>query len=96
MKASRMLVLSASVMAIASWAGSAHADAAAGKKQFTDVCAECHEVGDFAGEKSADLTASLKKIVAGGNMQNGKPHKKALKLSDAEIADLAAYMSAGK
>jgi len=96
MKVSRMLALSASVVAIASWAGSAHADAAAGKKQFTDVCAECHEVGDFAGEKSADLTASLKKIVAGGNMQNGKPHKKALKLSDAEIADLAAYMSAGK
>ena len=96
MKASRLLVLSASVFAIASWAGSAHADAAAGKKTFTDVCSECHEVGDFEGEKVADLTASIKNLVGGGKMKNGKPHKKALKLSDAEIADVAAYMAAGK
>ena len=96
MKMSRLLVVSASVLAIASWAGSAQADAAAGKAKFTEACAECHEAGDFAGEKAADLSASLKKIVASGNMQNGKPHKKALKLTDAEVADLAAYMSAGK
>ncbi len=96
MKMSRLLVVSASVLAIASWAGSAHADAAAGKAKFAEACSECHEVGDFEGDKAADLTASIKKIVAGGNMENGKPHKKALKLSDAEIADLAAYMAAGK
>jgi mono/diheme cytochrome c family protein len=96
MKMSHLLVVSASMLAIASWAGSAHADAAAGKAKFTEVCSECHEVGDFAGEKAADLTATIKKIVTSGNTPDGKPHKKALKLSDAEIADLAAYMSAGK
>jgi cytochrome c553 len=39
----------------------------------------------------AALTATMKKMVAGQ-----QKHKTALKLSDAEIASLAAYMSAGK
>lgn len=93
MKLYRMMVMSTAVMALASWGTTAHADA---KKQFADVCSECHEVGDFEGESAADLTASTKNIVAGGKMKNGKVHKKALKLTDAEIADLAAYMAAGK
>ena len=49
------------------------------------------EAADFAGEDAKALTDSLKKIVAGQ-----QKHKSALKLSDAEIADLAAYMAAGK
>jgi mono/diheme cytochrome c family protein len=96
MKLIRTIVMSSAVMAIASWGAAAHADAAAAKAQFADVCSECHEVGDFQGESAADLTKAMKTIVGGGNMKNGKPHKKALKLSDAEIADLAAYMAAGK
>ena len=88
MKLSRMIVMSSAVMALASWGLPAHADAAAAKKMFADVCSECHEV--------ADLSAAMKNIVAGGKMKNGKPHKKALKLSDAEIADMAAYLAAGK
>jgi cytochrome c553 len=48
-------------------------------------------VADFEGESAAALTESLKKIVAGT-----QKHKEALKLTDAEVADLAAYMAAGK
>ena len=96
MKLYRTIVMSSAVMAIASWGATAHADAAAAKKQFADVCSECHEVGDFEGESAADLSAAMKKIAAGGAMKNGKPHKKPLKLTDAEITDLAAYMAAGK
>jgi len=59
--------------------------------KFTAACAECHEVADFEGESAAALTDSLKKIVAGT-----QKHKQALKLTDAEVADLAAYMAAGK
>ena len=43
------------------------------------------------GEDAAALSATLKKIVAGQ-----QKHKQALKLTDAEIADVAAYMAAGK
>ena len=91
MKISRVIVVSAAVLAMASWAGAANADAAAGKAKFTAVCAECHEVGDFKGEDAKGLTDTIKQIVAGQ-----KKHKKALKLTDAEVADLAAYMAAGK
>ncbi len=44
----------------------------------------------FEGEDVAALTDSLKQISA-GQMK----HKKALKLSDAEAADLAAFMASG-
>ena len=91
MKVMRILALSVATFAIAGFSTSASADAAAGKAKFTAACAECHEVADFEGESAAALTDSLKKIVAGT-----EKHKKALKLTDAEIADLAAYMAAGK
>jgi mono/diheme cytochrome c family protein len=91
MKVTRILALSLAALAIAGFSTVASADAAAGKAKFTAACAECHEVADFAGEDAKALTDSLKKIVAGQ-----EKHKKALKLSDAEIADLAAYMAAGK
>jgi len=91
MKISRLMAVGAAVLGLAGWAGSANADAAAGKAKFTAVCAECHEVGDYQGEDAKSLTESIKKIVAGQTK-----HKKALKLTDAEIADLAAYMAAGK
>jgi mono/diheme cytochrome c family protein len=64
--------------------------AAAGKAKFEAECAECHEAGDFEGEDAAALADSLKQISA-GQMK----HKQALKLSDAEAADLAAFMASG-
>jgi mono/diheme cytochrome c family protein len=64
------------------------ADTAAGKKTFDAICADCHELKDYAGKPAAGLEASLKAIVAGQ-----KKHKKKLALGDAEIANVAAYLS---
>ena len=91
MKVLRILALSVATFAIAGFSTTASADAAAGKAKFTAACAECHEVADFEGESAAALTDAMKKIVAGT-----QKHKEALKLTDAEIASLAAYMAAGK
>ena len=91
MKVTRVFAVAIATLGLAGFSGVASADAAAGKAKFEATCAECHEAGDFAGEDAAALTATLKKGVAGQ-----QKHKTALKLSDAEIADLAAYMSAGK
>ena len=91
MKVMRMVALSVAAFAAAGFSTTASADAAAGKAKFAAACAECHEVADFEGQAAAALTDSIKKIVAGT-----QKHKQALKLSDAEIADLAAYIAAGK
>jgi mono/diheme cytochrome c family protein len=91
MKILRTLALSVATCAVAGFSTTASADAAAGKAKFAAACAECHEVADFEGESAAALTESLKKILAGT-----QKHKEPLKLTDAEVADLAAYMAAGK
>jgi mono/diheme cytochrome c family protein len=91
MKVTRIFAVAIATLGLAGFSGVASADAAAGKAKFEATCAECHEAGDFEGEDATALTATLKKMVAGQ-----QKHKSALKLSDAEIADLAAYMSAGK
>ena len=91
MKVARILCVTVTTLGLAGFSGVASADAAAGKTTFESKCAECHEVGDFEGETAAALTESLKGIVAGQ-----QKHKSALKLTDAEIADLAAFMAAGK
>lgn len=90
MKIKNLLVASLAAVGFAGYGTVAHADAAAAKKMFTDVCAECHEVADFEGEKAADVTATIKKIAA-GQMK----HKKAIKLTDQEAADMAAFMVGG-
>jgi mono/diheme cytochrome c family protein len=90
-KFSRLVVITGTLAGLAGFGGAAHADAAAGKATFTDVCSECHEVADFEGESTADVQGTIKKIVAGT-----QKHKKALKLTDAQIADVAAYMTGGK
>jgi len=75
---------------LAGYSGAWLADAAAGKATFDEICAECHEAADFEGEDAAEVTATVKKIVA-GQMK----HKKALKLTDEQAADVAAYMASG-
>ena len=90
MKATRLIGISAALVALAGYGSLAQADAAAGKATFEATCSECHEVGDFDGEDPKAVAATLKEIVAGT-----KKHKKALKLTDAQIADVAAYMAAG-
>jgi len=89
MKINRLAVI-AGTLAVAGWGAAAHADAAAGKATFTKVCAECHEVGDFDGEDAKEVAATIKSIVAGTTK-----HKEPLKLTDAQTADVAAYMASG-
>ena len=91
MKLMHTLAVSIATLALAGFSSIASADAAAGKAKFTATCAECHEVADFEGEDAAALADTMKKIVAGQ-----AKHKNALKLTDAEITSLAAYMAAGK
>lgn len=91
MKFNKLVVVAGAVTGLAGFGSVAHADAAAGKATFTQVCSECHEVADFEGEDTAEVQATLKKIVSGG-----MKHKKALTLTDAQIADVAAYMTGGK
>jgi cytochrome c553 len=91
MKITRVLAVAVATLGLATFSGVASADAAAGKANFADACSECHEMADFEESNAADFTASMKKIVAGQ-----QKHKEKLKTTDAEIADLAAYIFAGK
>lgn len=90
-KFSRLAVIASALAGLAGFGSTAHADAAAGKATFTSICSECHEVADFEGEDAAALQGTIKNIVAGT-----QKHKKALKLTDAQVADVAAYMASGK
>ena len=90
MKIKSLLVVAVATAGFAGYGSAAFADAAAGKKTFDDVCAECHETADFEGEDVAAQTATIKKIVA-----KQMKHKKALTLTDQQAADVAAYMASG-
>lgn len=90
MKLNRMLIVAVAAVGAGGWSMAASADAAAGKAKFAAGCAECHEAGDFEGEDAKALGDTIKKI-AGGQVK----HKSAIKLSDAEVADVAAYMASG-
>jgi mono/diheme cytochrome c family protein len=90
MKLNRLLVVAVAGLGVAGWSLAANADAAAGKAKFEATCADCHEAGDFEGEDAGALADTIKKI-AGGQMK----HKADIKLSDAEIADVAAFMASG-
>jgi mono/diheme cytochrome c family protein len=90
MKIKQLLVISLAATGLAGYGSAAMADAAAAKKTFNDVCSECHETADFEGEDAKEVAATIKKISA-GQMK----HKKAIKLTDAEAADMAAFMVAG-
>ncbi|MBC7982693.1 MAG: hypothetical protein H7Y02_02455, partial [Candidatus Obscuribacterales bacterium] len=62
------------------------ADVAAGKAKVTQQCAECHRPADWDGETTAALESLLKDVAAGK-----VPHRKrALQLSEQDIADIAA------
>ena len=62
------------------------ADVAAGKKKYDEVCSSCHDKADSTGKSAALVESRIKEVV------NGLvKHKKKLKLTDAEIANLAAF-----
>lgn len=70
----------------------AHANAAdvqAGKSIADARCIHCHEADDWSGEDAAALESLMADIVAGK-----VKHKVKLTLSQAEIADIAAYWAA--
>ena len=64
-------------------------DAAAGEKK-AEMCMDCHDPGeDFAGVSADDIAGKIKGVVSGQTK-----HKKQLTLSDADIADIAAFFAA--
>jgi mono/diheme cytochrome c family protein len=87
MDTKRILMVAVASALAAGWSGSVLADA---KAKFAADCAECHEAGDFEGEDAKALADSIKKISAGQ-----VKHKSKITLSDAEITEIAAYMSKG-
>jgi mono/diheme cytochrome c family protein len=70
------------------------ADPQAGKTLVDQSCAACHGgmMSMWKGKSQADIDALIHKVVAGS-----VPHPKKLELTDAQIADVAAYWaSTGK
>lgn len=70
--------------------GAFAADTADGKATFEQVCSTCHEIGDWKGKSEADLKTMISDIVSGKTK-----HKKALKLTDAQVDNVAAFIAAG-
>jgi mono/diheme cytochrome c family protein len=67
------------------------ADSAAGQKTFAGTCAACHQLKSYAGKSEADLQTTIKGIVAGT-----VKHPKKLTLNEADIANVAAYISSNE
>ena len=89
MKTTWMMTIAAGALA---FSGAALAgDAAAGEKK-ADACLDCHEPAEDFGGQDADAIAAKIKGVIGGTVKHGKK----LALSDADIADIAAYFASAK
>ena len=79
-------------------------DTAAGKELAMGSCADCHGedgAGDedypaLAGMAEADFIKAMKAYADGTNKASPKMTKEAKKLSDAQLADLAAFYAALK
>lgn len=86
------IILTAFTAGLLGMTGTAFAaDAAAGGTVFEASCASCHEKADWPGKNTADLTAMIQDVVSGKTK-----HKKAIKLSDTEIANVAAFITNAK
>ena len=90
MRISVLAVIATAAAGLSGYGPAAWADAAAGKAIFEKSCAECHEVADTKGDDPAELQATIEKISAGQ-----QKHKKAIKLTSQQAADVAAYMASG-
>jgi len=90
MKINKLMMVAVATAGLAGYGHAALADAAAGKATFDEICSECHEAADFEGEDVGEVTSTVKAIVAGE-----VKHKKALKLTDQQAADVAAYLVSG-
>jgi mono/diheme cytochrome c family protein len=87
----KKLVTAGSVATLMAWtAGVQAADVEAGKAKVEEICADCHDPADWEGEDAATLQSMIKDVVSGT-----VKHKKKLDLTDAEIANIAAYWASG-
>lgn len=87
------LMLGAAVMLLAAGAGSAAraadaADAQAGKAIVDQSCGACHDgmMSMWQGKSASDIDGLIHQVDAGK-----VPHPKKLQLTDAQMADVAAY-----
>ncbi len=62
------------------------ADPVAGKAEVDKICSQCHESADWKGKSAAQIETQIKGVVSGKTK-----HPRKLDLSDATIADVAAY-----
>ena len=68
------------------------ADVVAGKVVADAKCASCHEPKDWQGETTRSMESLIRDVVSGKVTHS----KTKVELSEAEIADVAAYWLAGK
>lgn len=82
----------ASLLSVLLCASAWSADAGAGKAIAQAKCAACHEPADWQGETAASLQSLIRDVVSG----KVKHSKTKVELSEAEIANVAAYWLTGK
>ena len=101
-RALRRTALPAAAVAALAAANAGAADIEAGKKKVQEVCAACHgidggqpttpEYPKLSGQNAAYIVAALKEY-KNGNRAHPSMKAIAASLSDADMADLAAYYS---
>lgn len=69
----------------------AAADSDAGQKTFQGTFAACHKLKSHAGKSAAELETTIHGIIAGTTK-----HPKKLTLTDADVANVAAYISSNE
>lgn len=73
------------------WGGAAlSADVAAGQAKADEACGDCHDPADWEGESAAAIEGMIKDVVSGQVKHKGK-----LELTEAEIANIAAFWASG-
>jgi cytochrome c553 len=78
-------------LTLLSWGGAAlSADVAAGQAKADEACGDCHDPADWEGESAAAIEGMIKDVVAGKVKHKGK-----IELSEAEIANIAAFWGGG-
>lgn len=79
----------ASCMLLVMSGAAAAADADAGKAKVQEICSKCHQTGDWKGQTAAAIQGKIQNVVAGKTK-----HPKKLDLTDADMANIAAYWAA--
>ena len=86
---SRITVSSLAIVFLFNIGAAVAADVDAGKAEVDKVCGNCHIPSDWKGKTAAQLETQIKAVVSGKTK-----HPKKLDLTDAQIADVAAYWAA--